>query len=88
MNNLCCGPCVQKRLIKNPNAYVGMNIEWVTLLERAVPALCPACGPIYFGAKIVANSNGISDGVRNVAALICTGLLIFAGAKFVDELIA
>ena len=57
------------------------------ILEAGVPALCPACGPLYSVAKAVSNSNKFSAQTRDFAAFACTMALVFAGAIYLDKII-
>ncbi len=86
MSNILCGYCVQKELQANRNAFGNRSVQWINLLERGVPAVCPACGPVYSVAKIVANSPQFSVETRNFAGAICAGLLLIAGVVWVDKL--
>jgi hypothetical protein len=88
MSNIYCGHCVRKTLSVNPKAFSGNSIEWTNLLEQGVSKVCPSCGIIYSVAKIVANSPQIPKEAREIASVVCGMLLLFAGAIYVDKLIA
>lgn len=59
----------------------------LTVLEAGVPALCPACGPLYSIAKNVSNSNNFSNEIRSLAGFACAVTLIFIGAIYFDKLL-
>lgn len=59
----------------------------INLLEAGVPAVCPSCGLTYRIAKHVANSDRFSPEVKEVAAVVCGFLLVFAGALYLDKII-
>lgn len=81
-SKIYCGNCVQQR----PLAFAGKDIEWISLLEQGVPALCPECGPIYYGARVISRSTLLPDGVKNLAAMVCGVLLFSAGVKIIDKI--
>lgn len=83
-----CGHCVRKTLSANPKAFGYNSIQWVSLLEHFVPALCPSCGLIYTVAKVVSNSPHISPDMRNIAGAVCGMLLVFAGINYFDKLLS
>jgi uncharacterized protein (DUF983 family) len=55
-------------------------------LEAVVPTLCPACGPIYALAKNVSKVETGPSNITGIAGAICSVLLLFAGAKIIDDL--
>ncbi len=56
------------------------------IIEAGVPALCPACGPVYSIAKKVSSSPNISPEAHNVANLVCGGLMFFAALVLIENL--
>lgn len=60
---------------------------FVSLLEAAVPAVCPSCGITYKIAKQISNSNRFSPEIKEIATVFCGFLLVFAGAIYLDKLV-
>lgn len=87
MSNIFCANCVNKKLSNNPQAFGDSSIQWIDLLERGVPSLCPSCGIIYTVAKITANSPRFSDETRNIAGFICGMFLLAVGVVYFDKLV-
>jgi glycerol uptake facilitator-like aquaporin len=59
----------------------------IRALETVIPTLCPACGPADAIAKKVSKTEAIPSNIVQVAGAICCGiLLLFTGAKIVDDL--
>lgn len=72
MEKYGCSNCGQGLLIK--------------ALEAVVPTLCPACGPVYAFAKTVSKVEAMPSNVTGIAGAVCSILLLFAGAKVLDDL--
>ncbi len=58
----------------------------IRALEAVVPTLCPACGPVYALAKNVSKTEAVPANVTGIAGAVCGILLLFAGAKIIDDL--
>lgn len=56
------------------------------VLEAGIPALCPACGPLYSVAKTVSASSKASAETQFVADLVCAGLVVWAGLSLIDQI--
>ena len=87
MNGTFCGPCTNSALANSPGLVADHQINWITVLEREVPFTCPACGPVYFAAKIVEKSPLAPPMLRDIAAGVCLGLLAFTAGHMVGELV-
>jgi len=57
------------------------------MLEREVPFSCPACGPVYFAAKIVEKSPAVPPAVRELASGVCLGLLAITAGRLIGEIV-
>lgn len=73
MNNNTCAACGHGLLIR--------------ALEAVVPTLCPACGPVYALAKNISKTEAVPSNITGIAGAVCSILLIFAGAKIVEDLL-
>lgn len=73
MTKYSCAVCGQALLLK--------------ALEAVIPTICPACGPIYALAKNVSKTEALTSNVTDVAGGVCGVLLLFAGAKIIDDLL-
>ncbi len=83
-----CGHCTSAALTENPNVFGDSSIEWTNLLEHGVPAVCSSCGLVYSIAKVISNSPRVSSDVKTIAGAVCTLLLLFAGAIYLDDLLS
>jgi predicted RNA-binding Zn-ribbon protein involved in translation (DUF1610 family) len=75
MSNIFCNECSGRNLAIN-------------LLEQGVSKVCPSCGLVYYGAKLVANSSAFSKETKEIAGVVCGILLLFTAAFYADKLIA
>lgn len=58
----------------------------IKVLEAVVPNLCPTCRPVYALAKDISKTEAMPSNVAGVASAVCGILLLFAGAKIIDDL--